>query len=59
MLVGDVAPHHHAFAVGTQHPVDTVHMLVVNRLSAKRIDVGLGIALAEALGLVAVDVEIG
>ena len=59
MLVGDVAPHHHALAIGTQHPVDAIDVLVVGRRLSDRINVCLGMALSEALGLVAVDVEIG
>ena len=59
VLVSNVAPHHHALAVRAQHSVDAVHMLIVDRLRSKRVDICFGMALAEAFGLVAVDVEIG
>lgn len=58
MLVGDVAPHHHAFAVGAEHSVDAVDVLVINGFGANRIHISLGKALAKCLGLVTVDVEI-
>ena len=59
MLVGNVAPHHHALAVGAQHPVDAVDVLVIDRLLPKGIDVCFGLSLTEAFRFVTVDVEIG
>ena len=58
MLVGDVAPHHHALTIRSQHTIDAIDMLVINLFCSNGIDVCLGIALAEAFGFVAVDVEI-
>ena len=58
MFIGDVAPHHHALAVRTQHAIDAVDVLVIGCCLAYRIHVCFGITMAEALGLIAVDVEI-
>ena len=59
MLVGDVAPHHHALTIRSQHTIDAIDMLVINLFCSNGIDVCLGVALSKALGFVAVDVEVG
>ena len=58
MLVGNVAPHHHAFAVGAQYPIDAVNVLVINLFRSNGVHVCFGVALPKALRFVAVDVEI-